>query len=84
LSTPLLLAAMILLAATFSLRLTRSGHTGLLLGAGVLTGFLLYFVSDVVHAFGIAGNLPIILAAWTPTGVCTLLGLSLLLHLEDG
>jgi len=84
LSTPLLLAAMILLAATFSLRLTRSGHTGLLLGAGVLTGFLLYFVSDVVHAFGIAGNLPIILAAWTPTGVCALLGLSLLLHLEDG
>ncbi len=84
LSTPLLLAAMILLAATFSLRLTRRGHTGLLIGAGVLTGFLLYFVSDVVHAFGIAGNLPVVLAAWTPTGICTLLGLSLLLHLEDG
>jgi lipopolysaccharide export system permease protein len=84
LSTPLLLVAMILLAATFSLRPTRRGHTGLLLGAGVLTGFLLYFVSDVVHAFGIAGNLPVILAAWTPTGICTLLGLSLLLHLEDG
>lgn len=84
LSTPLLLAAMILLAATFSLRLTRAGHTGLLLGAGVLTGFLLYFVSDVVHAFGIAGNLPVVLAAWAPAGICTLLGLSLLLHLEDG
>ena len=84
LATPLLLAAMILLAATFSLRLTRRGHTGILLGAGVLTGFLLYFVSDVVHAFGIAGNLPVILAAWTPTGVCALLGLSMLLHLEDG
>ena len=84
LSTPLLLAAMILLAATFSLRLSRRGHTGALLGAGVLTGFLLYFVSDVVHAFGIAGNLPVILAAWMPAAVCTLLGLSLLLHLEDG
>jgi lipopolysaccharide export system permease protein len=84
LSTPLLLAAMILLAATFSLRLTRAGHTGLLLGAGVLTGFLLYFVSDVVHAFGIAGNLPVVLAAWAPAGICALLGLSLLLHLEDG
>lgn len=84
LSTPLLLAAMILLAATFSLRLTRYGHTGILLGAGVLTGFLLYFVTDVVQALGIAGNLPVILAAWTPAGVCALLGLSLLLHLEDG
>ncbi|MDP6344887.1 MAG: LPS export ABC transporter permease LptG [Alphaproteobacteria bacterium] len=84
LSTPLLLCAMVLLAATFSLRLTRRGHTGLLIAAGVLAGFLLYFVSDVVHAFGIAGNLPIVLAAWTPTGVCALLGLSMLLHLEDG
>ena len=84
LSTPFLLAAMILLAATFSLRLTRRGGASLLLAAGVLTGFLLYFVSDVVHAFGIAGNLPVVLAAWTPTGICTLLGLSLLLHLEDG
>jgi len=84
LSTPLLLTAMILLAATFSLRPTRRGGTGLLLGAGVSTGFLLYFISDVVHAFGIAGNLPVILAAWSPTGICTLLGLSLLLHLEDG
>ncbi|SVE59957.1 uncharacterized protein METZ01_LOCUS512811, partial [marine metagenome] len=84
LSTPFLLAAMILLAATFSLRLTRRGGASLLLAAGVLTGFLLYFVSDVVHAFGIAGKLPVVLAAWTPTGICTLLGLSLLLHLEDG
>lgn len=84
LSTPFLLAAMILLAATFSLRVTRRGGASLLLGMGVLAGFLLYFVSDVVYAFGIAGNLPVVLAAWTPTGICTLLGLSLLLHLEDG
>jgi lipopolysaccharide export system permease protein len=75
---------MVLLAATFSLRLTRRGHTGWLVAAGVLTGFLLYFLSDVVHAFALAGNLPPALAAWAPTGIAALLGLSLLFHLEDG
>lgn len=83
-ATPMLLCAMVLLAATFSLRLTRRGHTGLLIAAGVLAGFLLYFISDVVYAFGLAGNLPAALAAWTPTGVAALLGLALLFHLEDG
>jgi lipopolysaccharide export system permease protein len=83
-ATPVLLCAMVLLAATFSLRLTRRGQTGLLIAAGVAAGFLLYFVSDVVYAFGLAGNLPASLAAWTPTGVAALLGLALLFHLEDG
>ncbi|HZD25388.1 MAG TPA: LPS export ABC transporter permease LptG [Alphaproteobacteria bacterium] len=83
-ATPLLLCAMVLLAATFSLRLTRRGHTGLLLAAGVCTAFVLYFISDVVYALGVAGNLPVALAAWTPAGVSTLLGVASLLHLEDG
>ena len=84
LATPLLLCAMVLLAATFSLRLTRRRYTGLLIAVGVMAGFLLYFVSDVVFALGIAGNLPVVLAAWTPTGVSTMFGLALLFHLEDG
>lgn len=81
---PLLLAAMVLLAATFSLRLTRRGGTGLLLVAGVFVGFLLYFVTGVVYALGQSGSIPVILAAWTPAGVATMFGSSFLLHLEDG
>lgn len=84
LSIPLLLCAMVLLAATFSLRFSRRGHTGLLIGAGVAVAFLLYFISDIVLALGMAGNLPAVLAAWAPAGVCALLGTSMLLHLEDG
>jgi lipopolysaccharide export system permease protein len=84
LATPLLLCAMVLLAATFSLRLIRRGLTGLLIVLGVGTGFVLYFVSDVVYALGTAGNLPVALAAWTPAGVSTMLGLAMLFHLEDG
>src|SRR5690606_783049 len=81
---PLLLGALVLIAATFALRPTRRGGTSWLIMGGVLAGFLLHFLSDVVFALGLAGNIPIVLAAWTPAGVCLLIGASILLHAEDG
>ena len=84
LATPMLLCAMVLIAATFSLRLTRRGGTGLLVMGGLLAGFLLFFLTDVVLALGMSGSIPVILSAWAPAGVFTLLGLAMLLHLEDG
>ena len=84
LSGPLLLCAMVLIAATFALRLTRFGSTTLLIAGGVLAGFVLYFLSDIVFALGLSGAIPTMLAAWTPAGVSTLLGLGMLFHLEDG
>ena len=75
---------MVLIAATFSLRLTRRGGTGLLVLGGLIAGFLLFFLTDVVLALGMSGSIPVILAAWAPAGVFTLLGLAMLLHLEDG
>lgn len=84
LATPMLLCAMVLIAATFSLRLTRRGGSGLLIIGGLLAGFLLFFLTDVVLALGLSGSIPVILSAWAPAGVFTLLGLAMLLHLEDG
>ena len=84
LAIPLLLCAMILIAATFSLRLTRRGGTGLLALGGLGAGFLLYLLTDVVLALGMSASIPIALAAWAPAGVFTLLGLAMLFHLEDG
>lgn len=84
LSRPFLYAAMVLIAASFSLRMQRRGGTTLMIGAGIAAGFALYFLSDVVFALGLSATIPIALAAWTPTGVAWLLGTTLLLHLEDG
>jgi lipopolysaccharide export system permease protein len=84
LSSPFLICAMVLIAATCSLRMTRRGKTGLMVAGGVLVGFILYFISDLTYALGLSGAIPPILAAWTPTGVSLLLGVSLLFHLEDG
>ncbi len=84
LALPLLLSAMLLIGTSSSLRLVRHGRTGLLIAAGLATGFVFYILSDVVFAIGLSGRLPAVLAAWTPAGVTVLLGLTTLLHLEDG
>ena len=81
---PVLFSAMILLAATFSLRPQRRGRVGLVILTGVMTGFLLYFLSNFVFALGLSAKIPVILAAWAPAGISMLLGIAMLLHLEDG
>jgi lipopolysaccharide export system permease protein len=77
LARPFLFCAMVLVAATFSLRMQRRGGATLMIVGGVGAGFLLYFVSNIVFALGLSAKLPVLLAAWTPTGIS-------LLHLEDG
>jgi lipopolysaccharide export system permease protein len=84
LARPFLLCAMVLVAATFSLRMQRRGGATLMIVSGVISGFLLYFLSDVVFALGLSAKVPVALAAWTPTGVSLIFGASMLLHLEDG
>lgn len=85
LSLPLLLAAMVLLAATFCLRISlRKGGTGWVFFIGAMSGFGIYFITDVVEAFGSAGKLPVVLAAWTPAAVTTMCAMAAMFHLEDG
>ena len=52
--------------------------------SGIGTGFLLYFLSDVVYALGVSSKLPVVIAAWSPALITSFLGISVLLHLEDG
>jgi lipopolysaccharide export system permease protein len=84
LSSPLLLCAMVLIAATFTLRQSRRGSATFVIVGGVLTGFLLFFFSDLINALGLRESIPVLLAAWAPSGISTLLGLAMVFHLEDG
>jgi len=84
LSGPVLLCAMILVAAVFSLRLPRRGGVTLLIVAGVITGFVVHFLTNLVYAFGQSGEIPVILAAWAPSLIALMVGGGLLLHFEDG
>jgi lipopolysaccharide export system permease protein len=81
---PLLLSSMIFIAASFTLRINRRTGTSAALLGGLSCSFALYFITDIVHALGLSASVPIVLAAWTPAGVSTLVGLAMLFHLEDG
>lgn len=83
--SPLFLISMILLAAVFALRPNnRRGGVMYLIVGGIVTGFGTYFLTQVIYAMGISDNIPIILSVIAPTTISSLLGISLLLHLEDG
>lgn len=84
LAEPFLLAAMVLLAATFSLRPARFGGTGIMITLGVAVGFFIFFMESMLHAFGVSQKIPSYLAAWTPAVVSLLMGATALLHMEDG
>jgi lipopolysaccharide export system permease protein len=84
LAAPVLLCAMIFVAAAFSLRLARLGGAARLILAGVLTGFLLYFFTDVTQALGVSGIVPVTLAAWAPATTALLLGMAAVFNQEDG
>lgn len=84
LATPVLFAAMAVLAAAFSLRLARLGGLAGLAGAGVALGFVMFFFNQFSGALARADILPLFAAAWAPGVVALLSGLTLLCYTEDG
>jgi len=81
---PALLCAMVLFAAIFTLQQHRRGGTTATIALGVVTGFVIYFATDVAYALGLSARLPALLAAWSPATVGLLLGIGWLFHKEDG
>jgi lipopolysaccharide export system permease protein len=84
LARPLLLVAMVLIAAAFSLRFFRFGGITRMVSSGVGAGFVLYVATKVVANLGGTGLISPPVAAWSPALVGSLLGALALLHLEDG
>jgi lipopolysaccharide export system permease protein len=84
LATPILYAAMTVLAAAFSLRLARLGGLAGLAGAGVALGFVVFFFNQFAGALAKGDIIPLFAAAWAPPVVALLSGLTLLCYTEDG
>jgi lipopolysaccharide export system permease protein len=84
LATPLLFSAMVLVAAGFSLRITRQGGLAIMVSGGFLTAFMLFFLSNIAVTMGTSGNLPVVMAAWAPASISVLLGMAILFNSEDG
>jgi lipopolysaccharide export system permease protein len=81
---PFLLAAMILLAASVSLRAFRFGGVPQRILMGFGAGFSLFVLSKVTGDLSKADLLWPVLAAWLPVAAGGLSGLLVLLHEEDG
>jgi lipopolysaccharide export system permease protein len=81
---PFLLVAMVMLAASVSLRFFRMGGVQKMVLSGVGAGFLLYVLSKVTEDLSKAELMHPIAAAWLPVCVGGLTGFLALLYQEDG
>jgi lipopolysaccharide export system permease protein len=84
LALPLMMVAMVLIGAGFTMRHTRFGRTGAMVLAALGLGFAIYFIRNFAQILGESGQIPHWLAAWSPPTAAILLSLGILLNLEDG
>jgi lipopolysaccharide export system permease protein len=84
LSQPILLCAMVLFAAAFSLRMSRRGGVMGIVIIGVVIGSTVFSLNNVVTALGANQDLPVILAAWAIPLSALASGNAALLYMEDG
>ena len=84
LALPALFAAMVFMAASFSVRLGRSGGLPRMILVSALAGFGVYFFSEFARALGQTNILPVALAATAPATAAILIGMTLVFNQEDG
>ncbi|MGL4323795.1 MAG: LptF/LptG family permease, partial [Beijerinckiaceae bacterium] len=75
---------MVIIASTVSLGFFRMGGVARMVLGGVLSGFMLYVIKQLVEDLGKGGFLNVTAAAWIPPVVAALVGTMILLHQEDG
>ena len=84
LARPFMLAAMVLLAAAFSLRFFRMGGVQKMVLGGIASGFALYIMSKITDDLSKAALITPAIGAWLPAVVGALTGFVALLYQEDG
>ena len=81
---PALFAAMVFMAASFSLRNSREGGMTKVILFSAACGFGVYFFSVFTQILGQSGAVPVLLAATAPAIASILIGMTLLFNQEDG
>ncbi|MBR1903719.1 MAG: LptF/LptG family permease, partial [Alphaproteobacteria bacterium] len=82
--SPFALIGMLLLAAVFMLQNTLRGSAVMWrVVISIVTGFSVYFLSQVVYAFGMNGYIPVWLAVSAPTIIILLMTVSLLIRTDE-
>jgi lipopolysaccharide export system permease protein len=81
---PALFAAMVFMAASFSLRFGRDAGVAKAIMFSAAAGFGVFFFQDLTNVLGKAGTVPILLAATAPALASILIGMTLVFSQEDG
>jgi lipopolysaccharide export system permease protein len=81
---PALFAAMVFMAASFSLGPRREAGMARVILFSAACGFGVYFFQDLTIAMGRSGAVPILLAATAPALASILIGMTLVFSQEDG
>jgi lipopolysaccharide export system permease protein len=81
---PALFAAMVFMAASFSLKLGREGGVGRVILLSAACGFGVFFFQSLTTVLGRSGAVPILLAATAPALASILIGMTLVFSQEDG
>jgi lipopolysaccharide export system permease protein len=84
LATPVMFAAMSILAAAFSLRLMRLGDMPRMVILAVILGFGFFFLNQFSAAMGSAEVTSPFVSAWLPAILTALAAFTLLFYTEDG
>lgn len=79
-----MMVSMLFFAAVFCLYNIRYRNTSLLIAVGLMGGFAIHFLQDLIYIMGLTEKIPIFLAAWFPSIFTLLFSSFLLLHTEDG
>jgi lipopolysaccharide export system permease protein len=81
---PALFAAMVFMAASFSLKLGREGGMARVVLLSAASGFGVFFFQSLTTVMGHSGAIPILLAATAPALASILIGMTLVFSQEDG
>ena len=81
---PALFAAMVFMAASFSLKFGREGAITKVILLSAACGFGVYFFQDLTNVLGRSGAVPTLLAATAPALASILIGMTLVFSQEDG
>ncbi len=84
LSRPFLCVAMVLLAATVSLKSFRSGGIQTMVVTGMIGGFGFFLLAEISRQLGAAGLVAPRIAVWFPIALAMIATTTVLLHQEDG
>lgn len=82
---PITLCAMLFISTIFSISPKRNqSNLVFKLSGGVLTGFLIFFLDQIIRAMGASGKLPLFISSISVPVIAVLICITVLLYHEDG